>query len=294
MSLAIPGRGGGLMTPRRLPRGGPVTVDWQSPLARGLLACYVPGLAVGANIAGLGGDLTLEANASLRGGLEGPGLASTQANSGAMGLAPASFKGLSAYSMYFRAQVLGNSSGSCDLMAIAYDNAGTSPFDTFGISAHSGGTIMGASRIVWGTSSGAASADSRFTTPAVGDVVSWGATGFVPSGTVQAYVNGVATGSSASTAAASPFSNSATSTVCLNTYPTGSRFSNTITFMGCIWDRLLTADEWMMLHQAPYDLLITGNDDLAALDVVAPPPGSGGVGAGLITGRKLNRMRLVA
>lgn len=291
MSLLMPGRGGGRQR-AVLPRGR-VTVHQQHPLARGLLACYAPGIMHGANIADQSGELTFQSAADIRGGIEGPGLISTASNSGMTGLAPASFKGLNTYSMYYRAQVLGNSSPSVDLIAIAYDNAASSPFDTFGISAHSSGITAGASRIVWGTSSGAASADSRFTTPAVGDVVSWGAIGSVPSGLVQAYRDGFAVGSAASTAAASPFSNSATSTICINTYPTTARFSNTITFMACIWDRILSAEDWALLDYDPYGFLVSPNDDLAALEAAAPPPG-GGVGAGLITGLKLDRLRLVA
>jgi hypothetical protein len=258
---------------------GRLAIDWSHPLANGLLACYVPGAMGGINIANPGnGDIARDtAAAPFNGvGVEGAGLTTTVANSGMFAFAPVSFKGLGAYSLYYRAFVLGNSSASCSLLGMSYDNAGGSPYVLVEIGAAGGGTTAAPLSLGWNVAGTLVSDLAIIPAFTANTIASVGAT-FTNNGNVVGYSGGVNRGAAA-WGSGLPAS-ALTSQIEFNTYGgAATRFSNTTAFIGCIWSRALSDSEMAQLDADPYGFLIPAEAELPVVfsPSIAPPITKGG------------------
>ena len=105
-------------------------IDWGNPLTNGLIACYVPGITRGQNIAGTTGDLgpiTVANNFDAT--VEGPSFKTATAADGLKATAPPAFLG-NTNSFYWRGFIdnTGGLNDSTDLFGIGYNDPETAPY----------------------------------------------------------------------------------------------------------------------------------------------------------------------
>jgi hypothetical protein len=236
----------------QLPPFAKLRIDSSHPLANGLLACYVPGVSGGINLAGRGGNLTpvnSAGNQTWDVGPDGPAWKTTIGGDALSGLAPAAFLG-SNNSFYWRGiftSVPASGNGNY-LMGIGYDNVSSAPylFQSVDIS-HSSGFIC-----LEFDNGGYTRQDDPNVVP-VNTVIGSCAT-FSLGGVATIYRNGVSVGTVAYTVQST---STATSTIyiCGNNASTA-RTIPAKTFFGCIWNRALSANEVAALDADPYGFLI--------------------------------------
>jgi hypothetical protein len=252
----------GLWTPAAFPNSAP-RIDWTHPLTFGLQACYVPGVTYGKNLTGLGANLAFDtAPQGVSITPDGPGVLSSQANSGLLSVNPTPAAILSTpISLYWRGVMVAGSASTnfSDLIGVSYDNGNDSPFYVGGLSV--GASTTAVEIISNGTGGAASSAPAQNT---MFDVV-----GTVPaSGNSVLYFNGVG---GTPTSLNPPITGTATSVIAIGTYGGApARFTNCISNIACIWNRVLTAAEAEYLHLNPYCFLLPPEGEMPALSFSAP------------------------
>lgn len=241
---------------RFLPHGGSPRINWDDPITRGLIGCWVPsndrGKAV-RNLVGIGCDLTFASGAARTYTREGEGLNSIVASGGADGLLPAGMKPTVA-SIFWRGTYTGAAGSNVLAMGVIYDGtAENSPYIPIGFLP--AGTDLGFS-----TDAGGSFANNSATGAAKVDFNSWGGTADGINARIYAAGKKVATN-----AASGSLVYSATSRMCLGYYqPVTSRVSFTNSLIGCFWNRVLTDAEMAELHADPYRFLVYAEDELWA------------------------------
>lgn len=255
-------RRNGLWLPQHVPPASlDVEIDWNHPLAAGLIGCYVPGSARGLNdIAGIGPTLTAPAGSN-QVGPYGSGLLTTATNSMARATLPAAYK-LSTITLFWRG-----------IPQAAYAGGYTSVL--FGSTAHSGDTAPSLSASIAilatnNTSSGtpvyawvqgddgggtltAAYAETAVS-PTLGAIQSAAVT--FSNATPNVYVDGALKSSTTSLSSLSAPQYYSDSQLCLGGYaPVTTRESQTLNQMGAIWNRALTAAEIEWLDKEPFAML---------------------------------------
>jgi hypothetical protein len=246
-------------TGRLLGRGVP-SVNWAHPLARNLLACWVPATAPGGQIINLAASGT--ANLTTRTGTaislgptpEGPGITfpGTAASQASFASPPASWqKATGGYSVFVRALKTAAPVANHGVYFIGVGCA-TTPFNCWALG--SGGTAGAALQVYYNTTA----ADYTGTIiPTTGTMFSGGAT-FGAGVTPSLYVNGVQDTLSINDGSPN-ITYAGTVTAYLGLQSSGNTLGATIT-AGYVWNRPLTAGEMRYLDANPYALLLFPSD----------------------------------
>jgi hypothetical protein len=254
---------------------GDLAIDWTNPLTNGLIGCYVPGVNYGIDVSCQAPTLTPDPSASAPGtmtvGREGPGLLSNVAGNALQAVATPTFKTWTEFSIYWRGYSLGDSGGGLGwLIGMTSSNTATGPFTIVAIDQNGAGANW---TLIWNTG-GTGPQSNVFTAAYPTGSFSAGGTFRVSAatGTVLGYQNGaLATSSSVAFGAAAPTS-TASAQILLNGWPiTGfnSRFANAICYIGCFWNRVLSAEEMARLDREPYSFIIPAEYEMPIL--LAPP-----------------------
>jgi len=268
-----------VLSPRRTVPNAACVIDWSHPLARGLVACWLPGVMGGIDLTGNCPDMTYANGSSSTNtnvlSQEGPAwgaLGSASSNSPYMWCAtPPAVYNSTVLSTYYRADRNGASSnpggsGSWALF-INDNNAGSSPYVSIAMGDNNTGAMTTASGF-YQHAAGTYNFTSTIDLSSAG-LVSWLIT-WNPAGNNIQYSKGVQKTSDA-WAGDNTMHLKSTSQISINTwhqFPT--RLVSCLPYIICIWNRVLTAEEAAWLDADPYGFLLPANqNDLPALYVNA-------------------------
>lgn len=223
-------------------------------MARGLSACYVPGVMFGTDLVGFRAP-TLSGTANVSSmTIEGPGLRANAVSSGLIFTVGTSavfseFNAPTETSLFLRGYQIGAIPvADPNLFGTCFDAFNTSPFQIFNI------TVSGTANYAIQWNSGGSFNSQTINAVTTAAMVSLGATGKVGGNTVR-YFNGVNKGSSAFGASAP--TNSATSNFSIGAHPAdASRQMNMVINIAIAWNRQLTDAEMAWLHIDPYGFLV--------------------------------------
>ena len=135
MTVARRGMAADLGMPGRVPTQ-PVEIDWSHPLANGLIACYVPGGARGAvDLTGIGPLVAIRSGSSIAPSSYGAALGSFATSPGAFtGTIPSAWKLTTGGTIFSAIELTGTPVASSTIFGLAYNSAGTSPFNDYVLS----------------------------------------------------------------------------------------------------------------------------------------------------------------
>jgi hypothetical protein len=225
----------------------PINVDWNHPLSRSLVGCWLPGITGPFDIAKKISPLVQQSACATGTGPDGPGLNSSANSAAYTLLAPTVLKILgpdNGFTLYWRGFQLSTPDANSNYIVVSYDNASGSPFVVFGIG------LNGSSQLAWQGNNGSFQSFLDTSAPVSG-LNSFAAT-FSSTKTQNLYKNGLITG--AGQAASTP-STTATSTFSIASFPSiTTRKLNCITYIAAAWNRMLTDSELLWLHLEPYSL----------------------------------------
>jgi len=229
---------------------GPVEIDWTHPLARGLIACYVPGSrSFLSDITGIGPTLNLVGASSLAPCSEGIGLASVAAGEMATAVVGYPYTSLTAASLYWRGQSVGSYIGGVNPSPfVALDTtSGASPYGAFAIALFSNYF-----QLYWNVADTSNSIVNgvSFTE---GQTASFAGT-FQPGGNAISYVDGSEINSTPFGASPPSFSGSYSIDIGSPSGTTG-RSLNAITEIALIYSRVLSPFEVAQLSATPFAML---------------------------------------
>lgn len=231
-------------------------IDFSHPLANGLIGCYLPGISHGANLVGAANHLdydTAPQGESIS--LEGPAHIFNQANSGLLGAATGDFL-TNPISWYWRGVTITANNTSADLCGVG--NASGTSIATGSIN-HNGANLTA----FW-NHGGTLASFTIGACPAAKTLFSAGCGFPGPGANVTAYLNGVQSGTP--TAFGAGAATTSTPRVNIGTLNiTKTRFSATDTILAYAWNRMLTADEHLYLHNNPYCFLRTSEKSIGVI-----------------------------
>ena len=251
--------------------GGTLSVNFGNSITSNLIGCWVPGPMGGADLSLNGVTLTKDTNYANASCADGIGMNPTQANSGLYntgGAMPASYGNWTNLTMWVRFAMPSAAPASGDgfyFLGIFPTIAGGSPFTVAGLTWAVASTET--RQLVWNTggtfTSGTATSLAGVTP---GNMVDWFGE-FTVNGAVAVYgaVDGVTLGQVGGTnsfGASAP--TSTTLSLGLGTAATAlTQFSNAVTPIAAIWNRLLSLSEMQSLHfngtvGNPYQFIVGG------------------------------------
>lgn len=245
--------------------GGVPKINWNDPLTKGLLACYLPAAYQGPiiyNLVGDGGDLTLDTGASYTITPEGVGLLNTSANGGAKAPAPLSFLVSPFASLYWRGYHFASATDNVALIGIQYTDTDVQPWEIFSIEQYVPSQIAADGEVNF-SNFNALGPINNFN---AFDRGSWGSTYDNTTGTFSLYKNGGIIANTINGAASGwIFINPTINFGYYSAVPT--RIANTASMFGCIWNRLLSPQELREIDIDPYRFLVWPQDDMWASSV---------------------------
>jgi hypothetical protein len=237
---------------RRLLPNGKLKIDWSHPLAKGLIACFLPGISY-QDLSGNCPDLTLNQNPSspippFGVGPEGPVLTGAFANtSGSIltCLAPSQFKNWNNLSLYFRGP-RGNGNGVGGLpyfFYVSYTSGVGSPFSIASIG-DSNNTDLSTVGIEYNDGSSNQKTAGTVNLSAATQISVLGT--LTVAGNNILYSNGVQVGSNAWVGSSQAITTS-TDMININGWVATGRYSPTNCYIACAWNRALSASEAALL-----------------------------------------------
>lgn len=251
---------------------GPLTVDMNHRLAKGLIGAFVPGSVGGRNL--VGSEILIpDSGAKFGVNSEGRCHVSNAANGGLLATAGAPFKNwTNGFTLYWRGILHGaRIGGNGSLISVDYDNAASDPFVVAGL--YNEGSVASPQIALFWNSAGTFVATGTPLTLTAGQIGSVAGT-FGIGGSSILYNNGLPVATD--TFGASAPTSSATAQITIGTEAgVQARSSNASTFVAYAWNRVLTQAELQQLEWNAYDLLIS-NEAVApywAQVAGAPPTG---------------------
>lgn len=245
---------------RNIPPG-VLRVNPLAPIARGLIACWVPGRSP-VDISGSavkGANLTYQsASTGFGESSEGAGVTHTGTGSGLVTpflTSGSPFFFTTAITIYWRGRQLSAPSAFADFFAVIQNNTDTTPFYIAGIRANS--TVY---EIDWNSAGNFTGATPGSVSPATTGINSLAAS-FVVNGNNTFYFNGVNKGTAFF--GTQPPTTTATSMINIGeAIVVAGRFTNATTLVAYAWNRALSDAEIAYLDRAPYSLLIPAANPL--------------------------------
>ncbi len=259
-------------TGRQLGRGVP-KVNWTHPLARSLIAAYVPATAPSGRIINLvspgSGDLTTRGTASyLKQTPEGLGLDCTVQNAGAWGPAPVQFQVAKNVSVFARGLFAGNSQVNvpCLFIGVSYAPTITSPYIPYGVgSGPNAPATTGSLLAAYEDNTSNFEPIGGTIVPTAKTMVSAGASFVAGITNPNLYTNGV--NNTAAGAAHPPAFTYSSPQINLGIWSPDATSSSRIAYMvitvAYIWNRLLTDGEQRYLDTNPYSPLLWPDDQVS-------------------------------
>lgn len=238
--------------------GGKPRINWKNPLTNGLLYCYLPGGSGGSiayNLTGLGCDLVGASSFSTVVTPEGLAGFGDTTNTNMISLSAPVFTPTTAATCLWRGINLGHDLGDKPMIGICSANLGLKSVmaDIFSTNDY----LLG-----WTSTDGTFHKSGDFRPSQDNSIISFGGT-FQSGGNNLTYVNGLVK-ASASFGSSNPFKYDSTSRVTIGSNSIITGHSGVNTLMASIWNRALSSNEILSLHNNPYQFLDYPQDDIFA------------------------------
>lgn len=240
---------------------GRIRIDWNHPLANGLILCLVRGEWV--DIAGTSWviGLTQQVASGLYGaGPEGMGYAGGPA-AWTTALPASHSLEVTPISYYTRGWFTTQASGTGSLQGTSFQQPNVTPFVVTGIGLDGTGPPAKL-QAKWNTAGVVQSLTSSGAAFSANSLCSAGASFPLPGGNTLVYQNGVQTGSLS-------FGGNPANFTATSNYTNGD--ANFVRYVQYVWSRVLTAAEFLWLHNSPYELLIPVDSEMSELGSPIPP-----------------------
>jgi len=223
-------------------------VDWTHPLARGLIAAYLPSQGL-RNLAGLGADLAFGSAANFRASAHGIVVPGTAANEGAnSGALPSTMRPTSSASIFWAGSVTAGTFNTT-MLGLEHNNSNSNPWMSAVLFSAGAGTVTLGYNVSGSYSEiGGAYLDTSGAFATYAGTLEMG-------GAATVYFNGAQAASQAVGAGSIQYDATAEVDFCAFAADP-SRTLNGVGVVGCIWSRALSASEVAALHFSPFSLFV--------------------------------------